>query len=495
MPKTILIAPLGKIPHTVTTLIHALQRDGHSLPDEVYTLSTRGVSKTGKIVKLYLQKTFQIDDYHNHEITADDICTEDDTDSFRRKLDEIMQKLEADQADLDDDEKAHIIVSVVGGRKTMSALVAVTAQQHRIHELYDLWVHEAAEANFSSSLELDNVLNDLIANRPVQLKPSDENHYRLINLPILPLVNLRQTIDALDTLSLEGSITVNVDLSNRRDLILSGIPGRLTLEQAEAFITMQESLIADPDNEHRRKALREFLKSSLDIDYPSADWRDHLRNPKSYTPDEFAANILPPLQTVLDSTAGSGIFDLKNDWDATQSGIIPQHGNPADPILYLVSLLRHSLKVGYRFEPLSPQQQAGLRGKGIFLCYPRVSKSDAQKLVKDLNRIGVYPWWDTDIIGGEAWEAKIHKAMNDSQICLLLLTSHSFDSPFILNTEIPHFRGASPPKIIIPLRFDSTVNPRRMETLQLQHLQYLVFDGRYGEAFHELRTALIQYAG
>src|SRR5579859_5575404 len=191
MRKTVLIAPLGTVPAVITSTVQALSadRDGATTlkPDAVYTISTSDTEIQSKVLEKYFERLHI--EYKRFWIAASDIESTQDADLFRQ----LIERVFAEEVDADD----RVIVGVTGGRKAMSALVSVTAQLHNIFKLYNLWAHDDLENDRTTA---NHLLDELNSGRvPGTLTPPADK-YRLIELPLLPLFDLRETMEASDTL-------------------------------------------------------------------------------------------------------------------------------------------------------------------------------------------------------------------------------------------------------------------------------------------------------
>ncbi|MBF0451419.1 MAG: toll/interleukin-1 receptor domain-containing protein, partial [Candidatus Magnetomorum sp.] len=97
----------------------------------------------------------------------------------------------------------------------------------------------------------------------------------------------------------------------------------------------------------------------------------------------------------------------------------------------------------------------------VFISYSRKYKHMAERICNDLKQEGITTWMDTnDIQGGQLWEEKIKKAIQDSDYFLILLASDVLATNGYIHTELKfaldHSRCIPQTKpFIIPVRLDN----------------------------------------
>jgi CheY-like chemotaxis protein len=101
----------------------------------------------------------------------------------------------------------------------------------------------------------------------------------------------------------------------------------------------------------------------------------------------------------------------------------------------------------------------------------RVMVEDLVRRIKAVNRYKV--WFDQQSIrGGDAWEKEIHQAIAKSDVCLVVLTPDSIESPWV-KKEIQESRQISNP--VIPLHMRQINIPDDLEKLGIADLQVIDF--------------------
>lgn len=121
----------------------------------------------------------------------------------------------------------------------------------------------------------------------------------------------------------------------------------------------------------------------------------------------------------------------------------------------------------------------------LFISYSRRDAAFAARLVLDLQRYGFGVWIDThDITPGTIWEDELSKALNDTDIMLLILSDHSVKSPEV-RAEWAQFLGSRKP--VIPLLLEDGIDiPFRLKTIQ--HMDFVRIE--YEFALPQLVKAL-----
>jgi TIR domain-containing protein len=101
----------------------------------------------------------------------------------------------------------------------------------------------------------------------------------------------------------------------------------------------------------------------------------------------------------------------------------------------------------------------------IFLSYVRTNKDRVEDLYKRLVSEGFIPWMDhEDVVAGELWKTKIHKAIRDSDFFLACLSKESVNKRGFLQREIKNaleiWREKLPDDIyLIPVRLEECTVP------------------------------------
>jgi hypothetical protein len=129
----------------------------------------------------------------------------------------------------------------------------------------------------------------------------------------------------------------------------------------------------------------------------------------------------------------------------------------------------------------------------VFICYAREDHEVAKKLYKDLKRVGVTPWLDTeDILPGQNWKVTTQKALRASSYILVLLSSHSVSKRGFVQKEIKmalDILDEFPPDeiFIIPVRLDDCEPADE----RLQDLQWVEFSSSYEIGLNQILRVLL----
>lgn len=106
-----------------------------------------------------------------------------------------------------------------------------------------------------------------------------------------------------------------------------------------------------------------------------------------------------------------------------------------------------------------------------FISYDRDDEEKMEILAYVLEREGYSPWIDTEgVFGGQDWQSVINQALTDADFCVLLITQNTLSSDAVKD-EIALAKYLS--KAIMPVRWDSSVTRRQIDTLQIGHIQYI----------------------
>lgn len=108
--------------------------------------------------------------------------------------------------------------------------------------------------------------------------------------------------------------------------------------------------------------------------------------------------------------------------------------------------------------------------KKIFISYARADWQTAEKIKSNLIAMDHAVWMDRDeITGGELWRAEIVKAIEDCDIFMLVITTSSVGSKYVLQElNIADSEG----KRILPAKIEPVEIPKEMK-LQLAGLQMI----------------------
>ena len=109
----------------------------------------------------------------------------------------------------------------------------------------------------------------------------------------------------------------------------------------------------------------------------------------------------------------------------------------------------------------------------IFISYAREDIEAAKRLYGDLQKKGLYPWFDQkSILAGEKWEITIKNAIKDCRYFVALLSSNSVAKRGFVNKELTQALEVlneypEPEIYIIPVRLDDcTPTHEKLKELQ-----------------------------
>ncbi len=474
---TTLICVLGKVPGPVTTTVHALK--GRNLrPDRVYVLQTdeAEVKNAASVVEAYLKRD-QIA-YHPVFVAIENITDDNEADIFRRELDKVFKSIQKTKDDC-------LIVSMTGGRKSMSAFITLTAQFYPVDHLFDTWVDPHYEQESISPRIKDEYCRKLEAGEPVdKLEPTAE-HCRLIEFPLMPLLDFEETIANLDTLSLTEEIPTTIKLpKDRLNLVLRGMTGRVDIDQAHELMDL-EILLRQAPRSDRSDQIRKFLSNQLGIPFESQHWPSELSDDKTVSEQEFEDNVLAVIQKKFESMGFP--IDLVSVWQAKQAEILYTYSRQGNAAQYLVTLLMLAFRVGYTL-PRPTVEELTQIGP-VFVSYARLDLAAVKRVVQDLRGVGVDIRWDQDIRGGQQWFNVIRTMMDACKTCIFFVTKTSLEkNRGYIRQELSYY--SHPGRQLIPVLFDGQ-KPDQDDPHLSDH-QWLHFQQRrYDEFFGELLKSLI----
>jgi DNA-binding PadR family transcriptional regulator len=128
----------------------------------------------------------------------------------------------------------------------------------------------------------------------------------------------------------------------------------------------------------------------------------------------------------------------------------------------------------------------------VFICHGKEDKEIARKLHGKLRILGVQTWFDEEnLLPGQDWELEIIKAVRESDIVLVCLSTKSVQKTGFIQKEIKLALDAADERpegkiFLIPARIDDCVMPSRLKSRQWVDL----FDER---GFERLVLALKRY--
>ena len=125
-----------------------------------------------------------------------------------------------------------------------------------------------------------------------------------------------------------------------------------------------------------------------------------------------------------------------------------------------------------------------------FLSYSRTNKDFAVKLAKELKSEGFHIWVDQlDIPPGARWDAEVEKALEESEIFMVIITPASAKSENVLD-EIGYAIDSG--KRILPVLLETATLPLRLRRFQYVDFTSKSFDEGVESARELLRTLITQ---
>jgi hypothetical protein len=86
---------------------------------------------------------------------------------------------------------------------------------------------------------------------------------------------------------------------------------------------------------------------------------------------------------------------------------------------------------------LSPDEMQLLKNKRVFISYAKEDYETAKQLYKDLKRLGLSPWLDSeDLFPGQKWKLAVNQAIKNSHFFMTLLSSKSISKNGFVQKEI-----------------------------------------------------------
>ena len=188
--KVMLIAPLGEYPMVVTQIIAGLEAAGNfpkgSEVALVYPRLHGNISAGAEILERVLSRrsTGPIVVRH-YPIDIADTSTQTECDTYWQELTKTIGHIQTDHAD------KQIVLSIAGGRKAMSALGLVAAQQMGITRVYHTLPHDAVwQHKMEAKCSIDKLIPQPRLQQENLLFPPDlAQHATLFSIPV---VSVRQ---------------------------------------------------------------------------------------------------------------------------------------------------------------------------------------------------------------------------------------------------------------------------------------------------------------
>ncbi len=187
MAKNVLIATLGESPIVVTSMVHALKRKNNLTINQLHVIHPRGerlIDIGYDLIKEHLQEKC---------IITQSVLPFSDVNSLETSI-EFLRVL-SDSIQTHDEARDHVYLSLAGGRKNMSALMAVTCQFYEcvrgLYHILDKYEDDPDNQNFHSIEALFDFEEDI---RGEKLSPPVDSLI-LVEIPYKQLpsgVTLRQ---------------------------------------------------------------------------------------------------------------------------------------------------------------------------------------------------------------------------------------------------------------------------------------------------------------
>lgn len=252
-----LIATLGRSPGVVTGLYDALIEDTLHRPDRLVLLRTKhpDVQAAANLVHEELcNHTTPLPPWAIQDIPFDAL---DLRGGKRHVL--AFQKIATDIMDNCIANGEKLILGVTGGRVSMGAMLAVNAQLYQdVIGMYHVWADAEIEEN-GDILSLQDLLR---ANRIDEYKaalhpPSEQRE--LVWLPVWHMQTAREYVQQRSTLELKNDHTFPIDAVRT---VLSALPRRMTVEQAEKYLSIVEKIHNGDDPMQHFDMLIEVLQEA-----------------------------------------------------------------------------------------------------------------------------------------------------------------------------------------------------------------------------------------
>lgn len=131
----------------------------------------------------------------------------------------------------------------------------------------------------------------------------------------------------------------------------------------------------------------------------------------------------------------------------------------------------------------------------VFLCHGIEDKPSVRLLYNKLLAEGLTPWLDEeDLLPGQDWRFEISKAVRDSDVVLVCLSTNSVSKKGFINKEIAFALDAADYRpqgqiFLIPVRLDACEVPDRLSTWQWVDLFREDGYGRLITALHHMQSS------
>lgn len=236
MTSYTLIATLGRSPGTVTGLYRLLYAGGRSNIDKIHLLRTK--TPAIKLAQNTIEENLR--PFKNLKIEFTELGEDNPTSiaAFQKIINDAIQR------ELEDPNR-QIIIGIAGGRTSMGAMLAISAQLYdRVTHIYHLWV----DLELENSGDIDTLL---------KLKRSNPDAYNTVLDPkdratLLSIPNYGLAKKALGTEMQKIQSTPSISLSeiDSADYVLSLLPRRMTVEQAQQYLKIYKAAqCGDPYDE------------------------------------------------------------------------------------------------------------------------------------------------------------------------------------------------------------------------------------------------------
>jgi hypothetical protein len=134
----------------------------------------------------------------------------------------------------------------------------------------------------------------------------------------------------------------------------------------------------------------------------------------------------------------------------------------------------------------------------IFISYARLDRAFAERLYRDLQRLGLHPWLDVkNLLPGQNWRTMVTKEIRQARFFLALLSNHSISKRGFVQEELKlalEVLNQIPVDdiFIIPVRLEECL----AREARLQELHWVDLFPVYEQGFQEiLRAVLGEYRG
>jgi hypothetical protein len=140
----------------------------------------------------------------------------------------------------------------------------------------------------------------------------------------------------------------------------------------------------------------------------------------------------------------------------------------------------------------TPKTPVSSKPLKVFLCHSSADKPAVRTVYLQLKNDGFTPWLDEeDLLPGQNWNLEIKKAVKNTDVVIIFLTTDSINKKGYVQKEIKMTLDVADEQpegsiFLIPLKLEPCELPDR-----LSHCQWLDYFGDINKAYEKLKRALI----